>query len=166
MIRIIDTDYIIRNVSLSEAIERYTGARLIHNKYFCPFHNDKNPSLSVKNGKYRCWACGASGNVINFVSRYCDIGFKDTCRKLSADFNLNLDIDDKPKRFDIWDEVKRESDLWHKQQKTIIREQLEAEINAYTIAHRALFHAGAPKEKTDFCIKRLDELEYQKELWR
>ena len=31
----------------------------------CPFHDDTNPSMSVSRDKqiYRCFSCGASGNV-------------------------------------------------------------------------------------------------------
>ena len=36
----------------------------------CPFHHDKNPSFSVDliHGKYHCFACGESGNYINFYA--------------------------------------------------------------------------------------------------
>jgi DNA primase len=37
----------------------------------CPFHEDKTPSLRVTAGKglFRCPACGAAGNVIQFVAK-------------------------------------------------------------------------------------------------
>jgi len=37
----------------------------------CPFHEDKKPSLRVTAGKglFRCPACGAAGNVIQFVAK-------------------------------------------------------------------------------------------------
>ena len=37
----------------------------------CPFHNDKNPSMSVdeKRQTYTCWSCHNSGNVFNFVEQ-------------------------------------------------------------------------------------------------
>ena len=38
----------------------------------CPFHDDHNPSMSVSTEKqiYKCFSCGASGNVINFIMDY------------------------------------------------------------------------------------------------
>jgi len=38
----------------------------------CPFHDDTNPSMSVSEDKqiYKCFSCGASGNVFNFVMDY------------------------------------------------------------------------------------------------
>ncbi len=38
----------------------------------CPFHDDTNPSLSIDNnrGLYKCFSCGAGGDVFNFVREY------------------------------------------------------------------------------------------------
>ena len=38
----------------------------------CPFHNDHNPSLSIVSFRqiYKCFACGAGGDVFRFVQEY------------------------------------------------------------------------------------------------
>ena len=38
----------------------------------CPFHDDSNPSMSVSREKqiYKCFSCGASGNIYNFLMDY------------------------------------------------------------------------------------------------
>jgi DNA primase catalytic core len=38
----------------------------------CPFHKDKSPSLSVDAGRgiYKCFGCGAGGDVFSFVREY------------------------------------------------------------------------------------------------
>ena len=38
----------------------------------CPFHDDTNPSLSINDDKglYKCFACGAGGDIYNFVREY------------------------------------------------------------------------------------------------
>ena len=38
----------------------------------CPFHEDTNPSLSMDGdrGLYKCFSCGAGGDVYNFVRQY------------------------------------------------------------------------------------------------
>lgn len=40
--------------------------------FVCPFHKDRTPSLSVSHDKplYHCFACGAKGNVIDFIENY------------------------------------------------------------------------------------------------
>jgi DNA primase catalytic core len=50
----------------------------------CPFHDDHKPSLRVTSGKglFRCPACGASGNVIQFVARKEGIGERAAAVKL------------------------------------------------------------------------------------
>lgn len=43
----------------------------------CPFHDDHSPSMSVSPEKqiYKCFACGATGNVFTFVSEYENVSF-------------------------------------------------------------------------------------------
>ncbi len=45
----------------------------------CPFHDDQNPSMSVSKDLqiYKCFACGASGNVFNFVMDYEHVPFRE-----------------------------------------------------------------------------------------
>ena len=52
----------------------------------CPFHEDKNPSLHVTPAKrlWRCVACHATGNVIQFVQRFDGVSFRHACELLKA----------------------------------------------------------------------------------
>ena len=47
--------------------------------YFCvcPFHDDHSPSMSLSTDKqiYKCFSCGATGNVFTFVSEYENVPF-------------------------------------------------------------------------------------------
>lgn len=60
----------------------------------CPFHDDHSPSMSVSREKqiYRCFTCGASGNVITFVMNFENIGFVDALKKLGDKVGIHLDI--------------------------------------------------------------------------
>lgn len=60
----------------------------------CPFHDDHSPSMSVSREKqiYRCFTCGASGNVLTFVMNYENIGFVDALKKLGDKVGIHLDI--------------------------------------------------------------------------
>ena len=55
------------------------GIGIVRHMALCPFHNDKNPSLhfDLKKNRYKCFACGASGNVIDLVMRYNNMEFKE-----------------------------------------------------------------------------------------
>ena len=161
----IDTDKIVRSVSPAEVIERYTGNRQSHNKYVCPFHRDQHPSLSVKTHKWKCWACGKGGNVINFTQEYYGLNFVDACRKLSKDFGIDCGVDQLNAR-NIWDEVEKESDEYNRQQLKQIRDDLDSEIDLLTTAHRVLFRYGAPREILNNYIKEIEGIEQYKHYWR
>ncbi len=50
----------------------------------CPFHEDTHPSMSVSRDKqiYRCFSCGESGNVFNFVMKYDHKNFSEVIKEL------------------------------------------------------------------------------------
>ena len=57
----------------------------------CPFHDDHHPSMSLgRNNKYRCFVCGAHGDVIELVMRHLQKSFPDACRWLADESNVVL----------------------------------------------------------------------------
>ncbi len=77
------------NVNLREAAELYGIDVNRYSKALCPFHNDRHPSLYVADDHYYCFACGAHGDVIDFVSKLFQLSLYDAARKLAADFHLS-----------------------------------------------------------------------------
>ncbi len=65
-------------VPLRRAGSRYTG--------MCPFHNDRHPSMNVnpRMGIYKCFACGAGGDVIKFVQEFEKIGFLEALKQVAS----------------------------------------------------------------------------------
>ena len=63
----------------------------------CPFHDDHSPSMSISEEKqiYRCFVCGASGNVISFVKDYEKVSFKEALEILGKRIGLDIKSDDK-----------------------------------------------------------------------
>lgn len=51
----------------------------------CPFHADHNPSMHVSPAKriFKCWACGAGGDVIRFVELYDRVDFREALARLA-----------------------------------------------------------------------------------
>ena len=85
----------IRNkVNIVDIISNYVPLTKRGKNYFgvCPFHDDHSPSMSVSFEKqiYRCFSCGASGNVFTFVSEYEHIGFYDAVKLLGNKVGYNL----------------------------------------------------------------------------
>lgn len=62
-------------------------------KALCPFHNDSRPSLQIdrKYQNFRCWACGAHGDVFDFVMKFDKVEFPEALRVLAAKAGINLD---------------------------------------------------------------------------
>lgn len=58
----------------------------------CPFHDDTNPSMSVSREKqiYKCFSCGASGNVFNFLMDYEHISFKEALAILANKTGISI----------------------------------------------------------------------------
>ena len=63
------------------------GERDSHLWWNCPFHNDANPSFCIRSGKrrWKCFGCGAEGDVLELVMRIRGIGVGEAMRFLSGD---------------------------------------------------------------------------------
>ena len=129
-----------------QAIEFYTGQQARHGKYVCPFHNDRNPSLSVKGFHWRCWSCDEQVDVIDFVQKYFSIGFIEAVKRLSDDFSLNIKLDadsvtDPLEK--LWNGIERECKAHNRIEVENYRSEVDAEINNLITVYRELFHHGA-----------------------
>jgi DNA primase len=60
----------------------------------CPFHSDRTPSLAVVSHKgsgfYKCFACGAAGNAIDFMINYHRMDFPEALRHLAQRAGIEL----------------------------------------------------------------------------
>lgn len=56
----------------------------------CPFHDDKNASLTVnlKTGQYNCFACGESGNFVSFYAKMNNISSKDAFKAICEQYRI------------------------------------------------------------------------------
>lgn len=61
----------------------------------CPFHNDKNASMSIntESGLYHCFACNASGSAIGFYMKYNNLTYREALEKLGQN---NYNYKNKP----------------------------------------------------------------------
>ncbi|MBE3606699.1 DNA primase [Campylobacter sp. RM13119] len=61
-------------------------------KCVCPFHDDKNPSMSISPSKqiYHCFACKAGGNAIKFIMEYEKLTYPEAIEKLASMANFTL----------------------------------------------------------------------------
>ena len=71
-----------------EAVAERLGLQVRMHKALCPFHDDHTPSMTFKGSKFRCWSCGASGDVISLAEKVLNVGFKEACRWLADEHNV------------------------------------------------------------------------------
>jgi len=62
-------------------------------KALCPFHDDRNPSLEVnpERQSYRCWSCGAGGDIFDFVKNIEHVDFPEAKRMLAERAGIMLE---------------------------------------------------------------------------
>lgn len=58
----------------------------------CPFHDDKNPSMQVSPAKqiYKCFSCGAGGDVFSFAMNYHKMTFPEALKHLAERAGIEL----------------------------------------------------------------------------
>ena len=62
-------------------------------KALCPFHDDHNPSLELNPDRqsYKCWSCGAGGDVFDFVQNIERVDFAEALRMLAGRAGIVLE---------------------------------------------------------------------------
>lgn len=62
-------------------------------KGLCPFHDDHRPSFDVdpRRQRYRCWSCGKSGDVINFVMDHDHVEFREAIELLGRRAGISIE---------------------------------------------------------------------------
>lgn len=91
-----DINRVRQSANITEVIGQYLSIEKKGRNFvaLCPFHEDNNPSMSISEDKqiYKCFVCGAGGNVFTFVSKFSNVSFV-AAVKVVADFvNIPLDI--------------------------------------------------------------------------
>jgi len=74
-------------VDIVALVGEYLQVRRAGSKFkaLCPFHDDHNPSLELnpERQSFKCWSCGAGGDVFDFVKSYEHVDFPEALRMLA-----------------------------------------------------------------------------------
>lgn len=81
---------IIRNTLDIEDVACRYGVEVKHRKASCPFHSDRTPSMGFKNGRFKCFGCGESGDAVDLVAKLYGTSLREAAARLNADYNLRL----------------------------------------------------------------------------
>ncbi|WKY43933.1 CHC2 zinc finger domain-containing protein [Eubacteriaceae bacterium ES2] len=150
-------EYIRENTNIIEVAQYYGMEINRHKKSLCPFHQDNHESMSFKYGRYRCWACGASGDATDLVCQLFGLDLLDAAKRINADFNLNLDLDgDYQPDFEAIEKRKRERELEKAWNSWVDRTYSE-----YAAIARGYWQAilnCKPKSEEDFCPEYVEAI--------
>lgn len=88
-------DAIHGSVTMSEAVAKYAPTLCPrYNRIPCPIHHGKDYNFSYTKHGYKCFVCGASGDVITFVKDTQGCATRvDAMKMIDRDFNLHLGTD-------------------------------------------------------------------------
>ena len=84
-------------ISIVDVVNRYVPLKKSGSNYMgvCPFHPDKNPSMSVSESRkrFKCFACDKGGDVFAFLSEYLGITYFEAVNMLAKEANIEIDAD-------------------------------------------------------------------------
>lgn len=89
------TEEIRQRADLIEVIGQYVSLRPAGPdrwKACCPFHDEKTPSFNVSRDKgfFKCFGCGASGDVFKFVQQIENLSFPEAKRQLAERYGVAM----------------------------------------------------------------------------
>ena len=83
-----------QRADIVSVIEHYVEVKKSGSAFVCvcPFHDDKNPSMSINavKGFYHCFACKAGGDVFKFVQEFERVGFGEAVERVASYCNFTL----------------------------------------------------------------------------
>lgn len=127
----------------------------------CPFHRDKHPSMSFRAGRFRCWACNASGDSIDFTARLFRLEPLAAVERLNADFSLGLPLHRQPTPEDLQAaRRRREIAQAHKAFEEWRKSLCGKVCRAYRLAHVALKDMDRLTDAEALAIRWQSYLEY------
>ena len=74
-------------VTTRQAAERYGVPVNRSGMAYCPFHDDRHPSMKIDE-RFYCFGCHITGDVIDFTARLFSLSLYDAAKKLANDFNI------------------------------------------------------------------------------
>lgn len=81
-------------LDIVQVIEKYVPLKQAGKNYsgLCPFHHEKTPSFIVSPDiqRYKCFGCGESGDMFNFIQKIENLDFPETLQKLAKDAGVEL----------------------------------------------------------------------------
>ena len=126
----------------------------------CPFHDDSSPSMNVSQDKqiYKCFSCGAGGNVFTFVRDIENISFIEAVRKLAERAGIALpdSRSDNSENEKTYDELYRANELALKYFHHMLMEHESGSIAREYLAHRGMLRDTMVSFQLGYALNQWD----------
>jgi len=90
---------IVEKADIVNIVSQYVNLEKRGNNYIglCPFHDDKNPSMSVSPQKkvFKCFSCGTAGDVVSFVSKIKNISTSEAMKQVGETVGIKVNLSQK-----------------------------------------------------------------------
>ena len=109
----------------------------------CPIHNGDGPNCLIRDKSFKCFTCGASGTVLDFVMQYEGVDLSEAERILNEAFHLGLPIGREPTRKELEelerkDRERREARRRHAVEHRRLQDAYDAALAEWTGMDRTL----------------------------
>jgi DNA primase len=160
------TDVVGDYLALSRRGRTYVG--------LCPFHDDHRPSLDVdpERQRYRCWACGAAGDVFSFVMAQEGLSFRAAVEKLAARAGVSLPdwgrrsraeaVAEQLRQVAAWAEEQFVQAFWHERLGAPARQYMESRGFSPEVLRR--FRIGFAPYSWDWLLQEAQRAGWKPEL--
>ena len=147
-----------KNIPIKKLVQKYIKVK--NNRAVCPFHDDKDPSMYVypESNNFKCFGCGAGGDVIEFIERIENIDFIEAVKKLSNSNHIQLEYESGNNNTeDFLETIKQLKKIKHEK---IFNESI---LEKYDNTHQYLLDLGFSREtikrfQIGYCADQNDTL--------
>jgi DNA primase len=89
-----DLERVRATVSIVDVIGQHVALKRVGRNWvgLCPFHAERSGSFNVREetGRYKCFGCGAGGDVFKFVQEFEHVDFAQAVEQLAATVGIQL----------------------------------------------------------------------------
>jgi DNA primase len=151
-------------IDIVNLISKYVELRPAGKNFsgLCPFHTEKTPSFIVSPDiqRYKCFGCGKSGDIFNFVQEIENLDFPETLEKLAKEAGVELKKTKRNPQIEKLEQINRKTAEYYfkelkktENSKALNYVTKEREFTEETIRKFALGYAPGKRQLASFLRK-------------
>lgn len=136
-----NSEEIKQTTTMYDVLGRYGLKADRHGMMCCPIHGEKHASMKIYKDGYHCFACGAHGDIFNFVMEYERVDFKTAYMELGGTYANGSEAERRKSKIGIRRrQLQTQSNKRKEERERLDRVKLNNDITAY----RALLKTVTP----------------------